>query len=196
MTQTTKLFLVAAFCFLLGAGAFFAWSEYSKAQQENLRLKAQLGITASPEETVSNNPNEKRVVTVSPTPDDKKDEKSQKNQVGSIAGTTGYPSEGIPPLEIFAMKKSDYSVYFKTKTYANQQSFTIDDITPGIYVVVAYPLGADGLTGGYTKAVACGLSVECTDHSLVEVEVVAGQTKSGIEVKDWYVPSNQLPPKP
>lgn len=195
MSQTTKLFLVGIFCFLLGAGAFFSWSAYSKTQQENAQLKAQLETTEIPE-GVPSNTNDKIMVTPSPTPNDLIDEKSPTIVVGSIAGTTGYPSEGIPPLEIYAFKVGDHSVYFKTTTQTNQQSFTIDAVTPGSYIVVAYPLGDGGLTGGYTKAVACGLSVECTDHSLIEVDVIAGKTKSGVEIKDWYAPAGQFPSKP
>lgn len=195
MSQTTKLFLVGTFCFLLGAGALFAWSAYSKTQQENAQLKAQLQPTATPV-VVPNNPNEKKMAAASPTPVVENDQMAPATEVGSITGTTGYPSEGIPPLEIYAFKESDHSVYFKIVTKTNQQSFTIEDITPGVYVVVAYPVGGEGLTGGYTKAVPCGLSVDCKDHSLIEVEVMAGQTKSGVEIKDWYAPANQFPAKP
>lgn len=195
MSQTTKLFLVGIICFLFGAGAFFSWSAYSKTQQENAQLKAKLETTASPE-GIPSNTNEKKMVAPSPTPEDQIDEKTPVIEVGSITGTTGYPSEGIPPLEIYAFKASDHSIYFKTTTQTNQQSFTIDAVTPGSYVVVAYPASNGGLTGGYTKAVSCGLSVECTDHSLIEVDVVAGKTKSGVEIKDWYAPAGQFPSKP
>lgn len=195
MTQTTKLFLVGIACFAAGAAALFSWTAYTKTQQENALLKEQLEVVASPE-ALPSNPNEKKMVVASPSPAIEDNEKSLVMQVGAISGTTGYPSEGIPPLEIYAFKESDHSVYFKTTTQTNQQSFTIDAITPGVYVVVAYPVGAEGLTGGYTQAVPCGLSVECTDHSLIEVTVTAGETKQGIEVKDWYAPSDQFPAKP
>lgn len=195
MSQTTKLFLVAIFCFLLGAGAFSSWSTYSKTQQENAQLKAQLEVPTSPEDA-ANDTNEKKLVAPSPKPDDQINEKAPVIQVGAITGTTGYPSEGIPPLDIYAFKTSDTSVYFKTTTQTNQQSFTIDAVTPGSYFLVAYPTDTDALAGGYTKAVPCGLSVECTDHSLIEVVVTAGQTKAGVEIKDWYAPVGQFPSKP
>lgn len=194
MTQTTKQFLIGIFCFLLGAGALFSWSAFSKTQQENAQLKAQLETTATPE-AVPNKPNEKKMAAT-PMSNGQIEEESQTTEFGSITGTTGYPSEGIPPLEIYAIKESDHSVYFKILTNINQQSFSIEDITPGVYVVVAYPVGNEGLTGGYTQAVPCGLSVECTDHSLIEVEVIAGQTTTDVEIKDWYAPSEQFPSKP
>lgn len=197
MSQTTKLFLVGILCFSVGAGSLFAWVSYSEMQRENAQLKTQLEETVTQPETIPSAPDSKKaVVEISPTPTSQNDEKSAVAQVGSITGTLGYPSQGIPPLEVFAIKASDHSVYFKTVTKTNQQTFTIDDITPGTYVVVAYPVDTDSLAGGYTKAVACGLSVECTDHSLVLVEVTAGGTQSNIEVKDWYAPSGEFPAKP
>ena len=195
MSQTPKLLLVGIFCFLLGVGALFSWSAYSETQRENAQLKAQLETTSG-EESVQNGANEKKMAAASSAPDEKSDEKPVVAQTGTIAGTLGYPSQGIPPLEVFAINASDNSVYFKTVTAVNQQTFTIDGIAPGVYVVVAYPLDTDALAGGYTKAVACGLSVECTDHSLIQVAVTAGQSESGIEVKDWYAPSGQFPPRP
>ncbi len=195
MSQTSKMLLLGIICFLLGAVAFFSWSTYQKTQQENTQLKAQLETTSTTEVNPSK-PDEKKAIVSSPTPDNPDSEKSPIAQVGTISGTLGYPSEGIPQLEIYAIKEDDHSVYFKTTTQANQQSFTIETVTPGIYVVVAYTLSDNGLTGGYTKAVACGLSAECTDHSLVQVEVMAGQTEAGVAITDWYAPIGQFPTKP
>lgn len=195
MSQTAKFFLVGMFCFILGAGAILSWSAYSKTQQENALLKEQLEVLASPESSPLE-PSEKKMVAVSPSPVVGDEVNVPSKQVGAISGTTGYPSESIPPLEIFAFKANDHTVYFKTTTQTNQQSFTIDSVMPGDYVVVAYPIGTDGLTGGYTQAVPCGLSVACTDHSLIEVSVAVGETVSGVEVKDWYAPSDQFPVKP
>ena len=163
MSQSSKLLIVGVSCFLLGAAALFSLSTYQKTQQENSQLKAQLE-TPTIAEVVPIQPDEKTVVALSPTPDNKNNEISPIVQVGAITGTVGYPSEGIPPLEIFAFKENDHSVYFKTTTQTNQQTFTIDALTPGVYVVVAYTEGDNGLTGGYTKAVACGLSVVQTTH--------------------------------
>jgi len=54
----------------------------------------------------------------------------------------------------------------------------------------------DGNLGGsYSQAVPCGLSVDCTDHSLIPVTVNAGQDVTGIDVCDWYGPPPPAPPK-
>jgi hypothetical protein len=66
---------------------------------------------------------------------------------------------------------------------------------PGQYHVVAYPLDAP-FGGGYTQAVPCGLSVNCTDHSLIAVTVSAGQETANINPGDWYAPESSFPADP
>lgn len=118
----------------------------------------------------------------------------EKEEKGSIKGTLGYPSEGIPPLEVYAISTTDNSNYFFIKTSQNQNSFEIKDVDPGTYYVLAY--SESNFAGGWTKAVPCGLSVDCNDHSLTQVVVKAGVTTSGIEIKDWYAPENFFPSRP
>jgi hypothetical protein len=63
--------------------------------------------------------------------------------------------------------------------------------------LVAYvPGDAPDWGGGYTAAVLCGLSVDCTDHGLLPVTVIAGQVTSGIDPTDWYAEPGAFPPNP
>jgi hypothetical protein len=122
---------------------------------------------------------------------------------GSIAGKLSYPSEGIPPLRIVAFRVENG---VKTKSYQyvevfNQDTYQINDLKPGTYWIVAYRISeaaqiAPGLEGGYTKAVACGLSADCTDHALVEVPVKPGEVTHNIDPDDWYAPSGSFPKDP
>lgn len=80
-------------------------------------------------------------------------------------------------------------------TQVNQNSFTISNVDPGSYFVVAYVKNSD-YSGSYTKAVPCGLSVDCTDHTMIDVIVNPGETASGVEVRDWYAPPDAFPKKP
>jgi hypothetical protein len=65
----------------------------------------------------------------------------------------------------------------------------------GTYYVVAYT--TDGmLSAGYTQAVPCGLSVACTDHSLIPVVVSTGSALTGISPQDWYAPPGSFPAAP
>lgn len=115
-------------------------------------------------------------------------------QFGSIRGTLSYPSEFIPPLRVVALHLATQQAYF-VDTAENQTSYQIDNLPPGEYYVIAYT--QDGLlAGGYTQMVPCGLSVECTDHSLIPVVVQAGEVTTGIDPGDWYAPSDAFPPLP
>lgn len=113
---------------------------------------------------------------------------------GSITGSLSYPSEFIPPLRVFAFQVGSQT-YFFVDTLQNQSTYQIDDLPAGYYQVVAYTRGGK-LAGGYSQAVPCGLSVDCTNHDLIEVPVNSGQTVTGVDPGDWYAPDGTFPPAP
>ncbi|MFS8160424.1 MAG: hypothetical protein ACMG6E_09515 [Candidatus Roizmanbacteria bacterium] len=112
---------------------------------------------------------------------------------GSVEGELGYPAGGIPPLKVFAISNTDESVFFYTETGSNQGTFTIKDVSPGTYHVIAYK---GDFAGAWTKSVPCGLTVDCTDHSFIDVVVKPGETATGIKVGDWYAPEGTFPEMP
>ena len=122
---------------------------------------------------------------------------------GSIAGKLSYPADSLPPLRVVAFREVKG---VKTKSYQyvevfNQNTYQINNLKPGTYWVIAYPITqakqiTPGLEGGYTKAVGCGLSVNCTDHSLVEVQVNPGEVTNNIDPGDWYAPTGSFPKDP
>ena len=114
---------------------------------------------------------------------------------GYITGALSYPSEGIPPLRIVAFDR-DSGSYFYIDTVANQGGYRMD-LPEGVYYIVAYVIGdSSGLAGGYTQAVPCGLGAGCQDHTLLEVDVVAGEETPGIDPGDWYAPPGFFFPNP
>lgn len=119
-------------------------------------------------------------------------------QRGSISGVVGFPGEEIPALRIYAIAadgKTHYSVTLDRK----QPRFSIKDLPPGNYFVVAYPVNKSDTpaeAGGWTRFVQCGMTVKCKDHSLVPVTVTAGGTATGVNVADWYAQAGILPPEP
>ena len=118
----------------------------------------------------------------------------QNPPAGSIRGILSYPGEFIPPLRVVAIHLETQAAYF-IDTAENQTTYQIDGLPPGDYYVIAYT--KDGsLAGGYTQMVLCGLSVECTDHSLIPVTVHAGQVTDNINPGDWYAPADAFPPNP
>ena len=84
---------------------------------------------------------------------------------------------------------------YSVETAVNQSTFEISGMEQGTYHVVAYPKEY-AVSGGYTKAVPCGLSVDCKDHALIDVVVNPGEATKGIEVKDWYASEGAFPKKP
>jgi hypothetical protein len=89
--------------------------------------------------------------------------------------------------------------YFVDTVY-NQDSYQITGLPAGTYHVVAYTLGGgsfpEGLKGGFTQAVPCGLRVECEDHSLIPVSVAPGGDTPGVDPLDWYYEADSFPPMP
>ena len=81
-------------------------------------------------------------------------------------------------------------------TSEGQNTYQIDGLQPGTYHVVAYAGGGGGLASGYSQAVSCGLSVNCTDHTLIDVTVTAGGTATDVSPTDWYAPQGAFPPFP
>ncbi len=123
---------------------------------------------------------------------------------GSIRGKLSYPSEFIPPLRVVAFRVENGAwtqQYIYVNTNLNATEYQIDGLQAGLYWIVAYTIpngdGAPaGLAGGYSQAVLCGLSVDCTDHSLTTVEVKSGQVTGGADPGDWYAAEGSFLPNP
>lgn len=92
---------------------------------------------------------------------------------GSISGTLTFPSESTPALQVVAFNQTTGN-FVGVETQPNQQTFRLENLEPGIYHLVAYVKDAAEQAGGYTRFVLCGMSVECSDHSLIDIPVVAG----------------------
>lgn len=119
-------------------------------------------------------------------------------ETGAISGSLSYPSESVPPMRVIAFRV-DNAAWFSVEVMDGGQ-FTLQDLPPGDYYVVAYLIDNSAIqgdfAGGYTSFVPCGMTVECMDHSLIPVSVSPGMTASGIDPGDWYAPENTFPPDP
>jgi len=141
-----KIVIVALIAFMLGFGAYWGYNQYQTVLKENQELKKL-------EKSIPSSTDEEAIPTATVTPTKAIETK------GTIEGELGYPSEGIPALEVYAFNSIDQSKYFLIKTGQNQGTFTIKDVDPGTYYVVAYPVGSNSsLAGGYSKMVPCGLT--------------------------------------
>lgn len=111
-----------------------------------------------------------------------------------LNGTLCYPSDYIPKMTVFLEEVATKKTY-KIITKEDQRSFKFNDIPFGDYFAYAYTIeqiltDVDGnsskASGGFTKAVHCGLTVECNDHTLIHIKVDTEITKDTISICDWY----------
>jgi hypothetical protein len=116
---------------------------------------------------------------------------------GKIEGKLTFSGDTLPPMRVVAFNV-ETSEYFTTEIN-NNGTYSLE-VPAGQYQVVAYLInkvnGSKALAGGYTQAVPCGLSVTCTDHSLITLEVKSGATVGSIDPGDWYAPPGTFPPDP
>ncbi|SRR6266508_1091011 len=116
-------------------------------------------------------------------------------QAGAISGQLGYPSEFLPGQAVYALSV-DGRTYYKVESVSFQGRYTMQGVPTGdyfVYAVARWGNSQQRFGAGYTKAIACGLSVDCTDHSPVTVHVKAGQTTAGVDPSDWYAGPNDFP---
>ncbi|HKY51796.1 MAG TPA: SH3 domain-containing protein, partial [Candidatus Limnocylindria bacterium] len=119
---------------------------------------------------------------------------------GAVTGRYTYPAgiQNNPPFPITLVKVDDPSVFRSVHTQPAAplavRQFAIFAVEPGTYYAVGYFTPEH--IAAFTPAVGCGLGAGCTDHSLTRVTVRAGETVSGVDVMDWAVPRDSVPPPP
>lgn len=133
-------------------------------------------------------------IVPSPTPDQPTQTPEPIPDTGIVMGKICYPSEAIPNMTAYFISQDTEAVN-QLPIDENQDSYSLE-LEPGDYVAFAYRReGSLSLGGTYSEAVPCGLTAECTEHSLLVFTVVPGETIAGIDICDWYA-QDQLPPPP
>lgn len=111
----------------------------------------------------------------------------------TVKGKLSYPSEYVPSLIVY-LKNTATGELFKYVSKEGEMKYEFKNIPAGKYVAYCYLNDSDSDFGaGYTKAVPCGLSVECNDHSLIQFEVKEKGITDKINIGDWY--GAEIPPK-
>lgn len=103
--------------------------------------------------------------------------------VGAISGSLSYPSDYIPK-DMSVCARHTETREDTCKVTGTKESYRLE-LAPGTYLVWAKTKDWSG-RAFYTKAIACGLSVECTNHEPIEVVVQAGQTTRNVDPGDYY----------
>ena len=104
--------------------------------------------------------------------------------MGTITGELSYPSSYLPKDLLVCAQESTSGEVTCKGGFAGT-SYAID-LEAGAYLVWSQTNDMQGYRAFYTQAVPCGLTVECTDHTPFEVEVIGGQTRADIDPGDWY----------
>lgn len=103
---------------------------------------------------------------------------------GTIAGKLTYPSTYIPKdIQVCAEETTSEEVTCKGGFEGDSYEM---ELAPGTYHVYSRTDDMEGYRAYYSKAVPCGLSVDCTDHSPLDVDLAGGEALSDIDPGDWY----------
>jgi len=128
-------------------------------------------------------PSPSPIPTIIPSP-------SPMPQTGTIEGSMSFPGEGIPDyIEVCAENQSSKEVFCTSERIQNPKytyhiGYTLD-VPAGTYLVYSLDPNAN-YKAYYSEFVTCGLSVDCSSHKTILVEVKAGVTTSEVDPQDWY----------
>ena len=105
---------------------------------------------------------------------------------GAVSGKVCYAATIIPALTVYARDLGSGAI-FKQDEPLDTHQYTLGNLPGGQYYLFAYTQAGPGHPSAglaYTQFVECGLLAACTDHSMIAVEVDAGQTTPGIDLCD------------
>jgi hypothetical protein len=106
------------------------------------------------------------------------------------AGKICYPSEMIPAMTIY-FEDTMNGLITQVPIAEGQSTYEVT-LEPGTYLAYAW-LPDFSLGGLYSYAVPCGLSVECTDHDPIVVQINPDQITNDIDICDWYLDTSLVP---
>lgn len=167
------------------------------AAEKNALSQALTQVALQPSPTCPACPTPEPSLTPSPvpptaTPENQATPTATAGPTGSISGTLIFPSDHIPRQRVLAYNFNT-GHYYWMNTNAGQNYYRLDDIPVGRYWVLAYLVEnpSNSVYAAYSKAAICMMQnaqAQCDDHSLVEVEVKAGEETKDISPWDWYNP--------
>jgi hypothetical protein len=112
------------------------------------------------------------------------------SQPGTISGALCYPGRKSPPLTL-VVQDGTGQTRLELDLGPGQTTYQAE-LPPGEYVLFAQTVGTE-VTGGYSQAGLCGLGNSCLDHSLLPIQLGAGENLSNIDLCDWYEPPGRYP---
>ena len=127
---------------------------------------------------------------VSPTPISTLAPEKDVLDKGVVEGSMSFPSEGIPDQVLVCAENIQTRKEFCTDKRINDPKYTYRvgfklEVPTGKYLVYE-KMPPDEYRAYYSEFVTCGLSVNCTSHEPIVVEVKKNQTVSEVDPQDWY----------
>lgn len=181
MQKLTGLFIIITVLLsILGVG--YVWQN----EQEKEALRSQL----VPAEVLVESPSPDEMF-LETTPEPLPSTTSMpKTKTGSIQGSLGFPSSGIPDeMEICAENQ------ITNQTYCTDEHLKGDEFQYGFGYNLEVPEGNyfvyaqipnDAYKAYYSEFVTCGLKYECPSHRPIAVTVTADSVTKNIDPQDWY----------
>lgn len=118
------------------------------------------------------------------------------SKTNTIEGNIGYPSDYVPEMDVYLENVESGDLYVQTiaGSMDGESKYIFENIPDGEYIAYAVPIeeGVGSFIGGYTHAVPCGLSTECTNHEYISLEVKDGTHLTDINIYDWYMGDEAL----
>ncbi len=103
---------------------------------------------------------------------------------GVIEGAYSYPSDYIPEdIEACVSNVDTNETICDSEREGN--NFSIE-LPPGRYQLWSQTADMQGYRSYYSKAVPCGLGVECSDHTPIVIELESGERYRNADPADWY----------
>jgi hypothetical protein len=104
-----------------------------------------------------------------------------------LSGELSYPSDYIPKdMHVCAERAEGGKPLCEAKISSGANTTYKLEVPAGRYRVYARTSAMPGYKAYYTDAVVCGLSVECSSHEPVLVEVKPGKRRERVDPQDWY----------
>jgi len=113
--------------------------------------------------------------------------------VKNVKGKVCFPGGDIPAMTIF-FEDTESSKIIELPIALGQKSYE-ESLQPGTYIAYAW-LNDFSRGGLYSKAVQCGLTPECDDHSVLPFSLTGTEVNDSVDLCDWYVGPFNVPYPP
>jgi hypothetical protein len=166
---------------LLGALGYIFWQNFVQKDQ------VMQGNTSQLVEQKPTDMQDEKTETQTPSPSNE----TAAAPNGTITGGITYPSDRLPEgIVVHALNTQTKQVYntskFNQDAKYDYAAWYALSVPAGTYHVYAIAPSMEGRKAYHNQFIRCGIRVECTDTTIVEVPVTAERETADITVGDWW----------